>query len=92
MAGESKNESKNVSKNDPAVPSCAGHKKEAAWKEYDLVIGNGSCGMGHIDGGVRQIVWNTKPCDDRLDRRDTGMCKCECWYTVGDTENTSCDV
>ena len=78
MAGESKNESKNVSKNDPAVPSCAGHKKEAAWKEYDLVIGNGSCGMGHIDGGVRQIVWNTKPCDDRLDRRDTGMCKCEC--------------
>lgn len=63
MAGESRS--------DLVELSCVEHTKEAVFLEYDLVTGNENCGTGRVDGGVRQIVQCTEPCDDLLGRRDT---------------------
>ena len=79
-------------KNDCEVLNCVEHTTEAVGKESDLVKVNENRVMVHVAGGGHQICVYTKPCDDRLGRRDTGMCTCECWCMVGDNGNTSCDV
>ena len=79
-------------KSDCEVLNCVEHTTEADGKESDLLTMNENRVMGHVDDGDHQICLYTKPCDDRLGRRDTGMCTCECWCTVVDNENTSCDV